>query len=70
VPGYGQARIKEIVKDFAAKKESVHVTLEPHLMSFVGLDHLAASELKHEFSFRSNKEAFDFAAENLRKILS
>lgn len=70
VPGYGQARIKEIVKDFAAKKEVVHVTLEPHLMSFVGLDRLTEGEFKREVSFKSNKEAFNFAAENLKRILS
>lgn len=46
------------------------MTLEPHLMSFVGLDRLTEGEFKREVSFKSNKEAFNFAAENLKRILS
>ena len=70
VPGYGQAKIKEIVKDFASKKEVTHVTLEPHLMNFVGLNNLTGTELKREFAFNTNKEAFNFAVDSLKKILS
>lgn len=70
IPGYGGAKIKDIIKDFASKNDVVHVTLEPHLMSFVGLDRLTEGELNREFSFNTNKEAFNFAARSLRNLLA
>lgn len=69
--GYGDSHMGEYLKDFADNGGGV-LTLEPHLMEFVGLDALANNEdVKNmgKFNFSSNREAFDFAVSSLRALI-
>ena len=48
------------------------LTLEPHLAKFVGLSELEGGERPGslaDWSFKSNREAFDFATNTLKKLL-
>ena len=69
--GEGKAQIKSILKQFKkySDKESVFVSLEPHLVDFVGLNDLAAHNLKKKIAFENDAEAFTYAKENLDKLL-
>ena len=74
VPGTGKACIEEILSDIAqdparAGTELV-LTVEPHLMDFVGLASLAASgaTLAHTRTFASGYEAFEAAFEALKPM--
>jgi sugar phosphate isomerase/epimerase len=69
--GEGKAKIKQILKKFKkeSKKESVFVSLEPHLVDFVGLNDLAMHNLKKKVSFANDAEAFTYASKNLDGII-
>ncbi len=70
--GYGVAGIKDYLKEYSAMGGGV-LTIEPHLAGFVGIENLANDdERKHmgRFSFASCEEAFGFAADSLKKIIS
>lgn len=68
--GQGDGRIAEIIRAYLARGGEV-MTLEPHLMNFVGLAGLENGEsLKHAVTFSNNREAFDVAATALKNILS
>lgn len=69
VPGYGDAKIKEIVKDFDSKHVYTHITVEPHLTDFIGLNSLACSNIKRMFNFKTTQDAFMFAVYSLRQEL-
>lgn len=70
--GEGDADIKKIFATFKADypDRDVFISLEPHLVDFVGLKSLAASELKQKIAFKDDKEAFTYAFNNLKKLLS
>ena len=70
-PGTGAGNVPAIVAKYAAQGGSVF-SLEPHLTKFVGLASLEAEgdeSVVGGMKFRSNEEAFDYAANNLKKIL-
>ena len=45
------------------------LTVEPHLAVFKGYDKIDGREMKNKYKFTSNDEAFDAAAEALKKLL-
>lgn len=65
--GYGNGDISGLVKK--VKDKNVVLTLEPHLKVFSGYGNIDSSEMKTEFTFSSNAEAFDTAVNALKKIL-
>ncbi len=68
--GEGDGHVAEIIRRYVTQGGQV-MTLEPHLMDFVGLAGLENGEsLKHAVAFRDNREAFDVAANALKNILS
>ena len=70
--GEGDACVEQILfeykKDFPGK--TVFVSSEPHLVDFVGLSNLANHELKKKVSFSSESEAFSYAFNNLKQLVS
>lgn len=69
--GYGESKMDVYLKEYANMGGKM-LTLEPHLMDFVGLGELAGNEdVKHMgvFNFKSNDEAFDFAVDSLKKVI-
>ena len=70
-PGMGEGNLPIYLKRFFAKGCQV-LTLEPHLTKFVGLAALENGDVPQSvagWSFNSNREAFDFAANTLKKML-
>ncbi len=70
-PGEGIGHIADYLPDFVAKGCSV-LTLEPHLAEFVGLSGLENDNNKSNvgsLNFKNNREAFDCAADSLKKII-
>ena len=70
-PGMGEGNLSAYLKRFFAKGCEV-LTLEPHLTKFVGLSELEGGERPGclaDWSFKSNREAFDFATNTLKKML-
>lgn len=70
-PGTGAGNVPEIVAKYAAKG-GVVLSLEPHLTKFVGLKALeneGDESVVGTMKFASNQEAFDYAANNLKRIL-
>ncbi|MEG0693279.1 MAG: TIM barrel protein, partial [Oscillospiraceae bacterium] len=70
--GYGDGNIKEILKLYYEQGGRV-ITLEPHLSVFDGLQNLEGtpkSEVgSNEFMFQNQREAFDYAASMLEKMI-
>ena len=70
-PGMGEGKLSAYLKRFFAKGCEV-LTLEPHLTKFVGLAALENGDVPQsvaDWSFKSNREAFDFATKTLKNIL-
>lgn len=70
-PGKGEGNLPVYLKRFFAKGCEV-LTLEPHLTKFVGLGALENGDVPQsvaDWSFKSNREAFDFATVTLKKML-
>ena len=70
--GKGIGHIPEIIRAYKQKEGQRIITLEPHLMEFSGLQGLEkddVSQMQHEYSFRDNRESFDFAAVTLKDII-
>ena len=70
-PGWGIGNIAKIFETYRNFQNPV-VTLEPHLMEFYGLSALEKEGEKTETSelvFKTNREAFDFAVTELKKII-
>lgn len=67
--GCGDGRIGELVAKIRDDEEKV-LTLEPHLAVFQGYAEIDGSEMKNKFRFASNDEAFDAAANALKKVLA
>lgn len=69
-PGEGMGNLPELLPRFSAAGIEV-LTLEPHLMAFVGLSALEGGERPNVgSSFKDNREAFDFAVNTLKKLIS
>ena len=69
-PGDGMGHLPELLPRFSASGIEV-LTLEPHLKSFVGLAALEGGDTaKVGSSFANNREAFDFAVNTLKKLIS
>ena len=71
--GRGDGCIKELIKRFAEKDGKRFLTLEPHLKVFSGLENLEQTggreSVSEEFSYPTNRAAFDAACEALRSVL-
>ncbi len=68
-PGEGIGHIRELLPRL--EKSGIEVlTLEPHLMQFVGLSALEGGERPNVgSSFKTNREAFDYAVNTLKNII-
>ncbi len=68
-PGEGLGQLPALFGKFDAMGGGT-LTLEPHLSAFVGLKALENGEsLKHGAHFDNSEEAFDFAANSLKKLI-
>ncbi|MBE6814935.1 MAG: sugar phosphate isomerase/epimerase [Ruminococcaceae bacterium] len=73
--GAGDGEIVELLKRFnEVKNGDTFLTLEPHLKVFDGLKDLeeeggTADKLKDDFTYKTNREAFDVAADALKSCL-
>lgn len=73
--GNGDGEIVELLKRFNENKnDDTFLTLEPHLKVFDGLKDLeeeggTADKLKDDFTYNTNREAFDVAANALKKCI-
>lgn len=69
-PGVGIGRLPELLPRFAESGIEV-LTLEPHLKSFVGLAALEGGDTQHVgSSFKDNREAFDYAVNTLKNLIT
>ena len=70
-PGSGAGNVPQLVAKYAAQG-GVVLSLEPHLSNFVGLKALeneGDESIVGDMKFDSTEEAFDFAANNLKRIV-
>ena len=73
--GLGDGEIVELLKRFnEVKKDDTFLTLEPHLKVFDGLKDLeeeggTADKLKDDFTYETNREAFDVADNALKSCI-
>ena len=73
--GLGDGNIVELLTRFAKDKDGSHfLTLEPHLKVFDGLKDLetaggTADRLKDDYTYPTNRAAFDAAADALDECL-
>ena len=73
--GLGDGEIVELLKRFnEVKRDDTFLTLEPHLKVFDGLKDLeeeggTADKLKDDFTYETNREAFDVAANALKSCI-
>ena len=73
--GLGDGKIVELLKRFNETKDGdTFLTLEPHLKVFDGLKDLeeeggTADKLKDDFTYETNREAFDVAANALKDCI-
>lgn len=72
-PGSGDAQLKELLIAFSEKDGKRFLTLEPHLKVFDGLKDLeqtgGADSVSEEFTYPTNRDAFNAAATALHRIL-
>ncbi len=69
VPGTGIGNLPALLKEYAQQGGDV-VTLEPHLMDFVGLAQLENGEKSESaVRFKDNNESFDVAASALKRMI-
>lgn len=70
-PGTGKGNVPELIRKYHALGGQV-LSLEPHLYEFVGLKSLeqeSSESVVGAMSFATAEEAFDYAANTLKKIL-
>ena len=72
--GKGDGHIPELLKLFAKKEGKRFLTLEPHLKVFDGLKDLeneggTADKIKDDFTYPTNRDAFDAAAQALVSLI-
>ena len=69
--GEGEGKIGEILDIVNEKVDGVvYLTLEPHLHIFDAYKDIDEHELKGKYSFKTNREAFDFATSALKALLT
>ena len=69
--GEGEAKLDEVIEMInGAVDSTVYLTLEPHLHIFDAFKDIDDTELKGKYVFKNNREAFDFAVESLKKLLT
>ncbi len=69
--GEGEGKIAEIINIINERVEGeVYLTLEPHLHIFDAYSGIDEHELRGKYSFSSSREAFDFAADALKNLLT
>lgn len=69
--GEGEGRIPDIINIVNDKVEGeVMLTLEPHLSVFHAYASIDEHELKGKYNFDNTRDAFDFAANALKKLLT
>jgi sugar phosphate isomerase/epimerase len=69
--GEGEGRIADIINIVNDKIDGeVMLTLEPHLSIFFAYASIDDHELKGKYSFKSTREAFDFATKTLKNLLT
>lgn len=69
--GDGEGRIGEIIDIVNESTDKlVYLTLEPHLFLFDAYKLIDGHELKGKYSFRNNREAFDFAVHALETLMT
>ena len=69
--GEGEGKIGEILDIVNEKVDGVvYLTLEPHLHIFDAYKDIDEHELKGKYSFKTNREAFDFATNALKALLT
>ena len=66
--GCGDGRIDELISMIDPDRDAV-LTLEPHLRVFAGYAQIDHSEMKNRYTFESNDQAFDAAANALKALL-
>lgn len=69
--GEGEARLDEVIEMVdKATDEVVMMTVEPHLHIFDAFKDIDDTELHGKYTFKSNREAFDFAVNAIKNLLS
>ena len=69
--GEGEGRIADILNIVNGHtNERVYLTLEPHLHIFNAYKDIDDHELKGKYTFNTSREAFDFAVNALKKVLT
>lgn len=71
VPGTGAGNVPTLIRRYADQGGTL-LSLEPHLFEFVGLKALEQEDEQSvvgNMAFETSQQAFDYAAENLKKIL-
>ena len=70
-PGEGNGNLQDIVKKYMENGGTVF-TMEPHLTAFGGLEALEKEGGRSgigKYSFKNNRESFDFACDTFKKLL-
>ena len=65
--GEGDGNIAKLINDIKGDRV---LTLEPHLKVFNAFSKIDDTELKNKYVFGSNEQAFDFAVNSLKKLLT
>lgn len=67
--GDGDGSIPELLDRFYKPSAGQILSVEPHLVNFVGLSALQAEELVHRYAYATADDAFDAAVDALKRIL-
>lgn len=68
--GLGEARIGEILTDFATSREQdFFISLEPHLETFAGLHALTDVSFENPYKYEDQKAAFADAVAKIRQVI-
>ena len=68
--GYGNGEISLIAERIAARGKDTVMTLEPHLKVFAGYADIDDNEMKTKFTYATQNESFDAAANALKAVLA
>lgn len=69
--GKGEACIGKILRDYRQSgRDSVFVTLEPHLQTFSGLNALVGKSFENPYQFENQQVAFEEALRCLKEVLA
>ena len=69
--GEGEAKLDEVIERVNKEVDgTVYLTLEPHLHIFDAFKDIDDTELRGKYVFKTNREAFDFAVNALKGLLT